>query len=74
MTELQSSSIKSEYSEAEVLELAKEMGEARIKSHEAYKKLKQAAEENPKASLENIVDESRRIVDLKTYKIILYGM
>ena len=54
-----------------VLELAKKLGEVRIKSPEVYKKLKQAAEENPELSLEIINDGDTPIRKTKGYKIVL---
>jgi ParB/RepB/Spo0J family partition protein len=54
-----------------VLELAKKLGEVRIKSPEVYKKLKQTAEENPELSLEIINDGDTPIRKPKSYKIVL---
>jgi ParB/RepB/Spo0J family partition protein len=54
-----------------VLKLAQKLGEKKKKSQEDYKKLKQAAEENPKESLETIEDESIKIKHPQTYKITL---
>jgi len=47
------------------------MGEKKKKSQEDYKKLKQAAEENPESSLESIEEESKKIKNPKAYKILL---
>jgi len=57
-----------------VLSLAKKMGEKKKKSQEEYKKLKQAAEENPESSLEAIESESKKIKNPKSYKIILSAL
>jgi ParB family chromosome partitioning protein len=54
-----------------VLKLAQKLGEKKKKSQEDYKKLKQAAEENPESSLEEIESESKKIKNPKLYKIIL---
>ena len=50
------------------------MGEKKKKSQEEYKKLKQAAEENPESSLEAIESESKKIKNPKSYKIILSAL
>ena len=57
--------------EKKVYELAKKLGEKKKKSQEEYKKLKQAAEENPKQSLEKIEEESLKITPPRKYSIIL---
>ena len=61
----------SEISEEKVFELAKKLGEKKKKSQADYKKLKQAAEENPKASLETIEEEALKIMNPVAYKITL---
>jgi len=60
-----------EVSDERVLELAKKLGTKKKVSDSEYKKLKQAAEENPKSSLETIQAESEKIKNPKAYKIIL---
>ena len=57
--------------EEKVYELAKKLGEKKKKSQEDYKKFKQAAEENPKASLETIEDESLKIMSPVKLQLIL---
>jgi len=54
-----------------VLNLAKNLGAKKKKSQEDYKKLKQAAEENPESSLETIEKESMKIKNPKLYKVLL---
>lgn len=61
----------SDVPEEKVFDLAKKLGAKKKKSQEEYKKLKQAAEENPKESLENIEEESLKIMNPKSYKITL---
>lgn len=58
-------------SEDKVYSLAKKLGEKKKKSQEEYKKLKQAAEENPKGSLEQIEEEALKIMNPRKYGIIL---
>ena len=52
-------------------ELAKLLSKKKKKSTEDYKKYKQAAEENPNASLEKIEKEAEKIRNPKLYKIRL---
>lgn len=54
-----------------VFEFAKKLGEKKRKSAADYKKLKQAAEENPKESIEKIEEISTMIVNPKEYNIWL---
>lgn len=58
-------------SEENVLELAKALGDAKSKSIERYKKLKQSAEENPSKSLAEIQSYSEKIKNSTIYKIVL---
>lgn len=61
----------SQVSEQKVYDLAVKLGEKKKKSQEEYKKLKQAAEENPKQSLEKIEEESLKIMSPVMRKLIL---
>ena len=54
-----------------VLELAKKLGEKKRKSQEEYKKLKQAAEENSKLSIDEIEKIAATIRHSKKYVIML---
>lgn len=55
-----------------VFDFAKRLGKKRQdKEYDEYRALKQAAEENPNASLEVIVAESKKVHNPRTYKIIL---
>ena len=60
-----------EISEEKVYALAKKLGDKKKQSQEDYKKLKQAAEEHPKESLEKIEEESVKIMNPKKYSIVL---
>ncbi len=57
--------------EEKVFELAKKLGEKKKHSQEEYKKLKQAAEENPTESIQQIQEESLKIMAPKKMYIIL---
>lgn len=57
--------------EDKVYEFAKMLGKKRSKSNEEYKKLKQAGEQNPKKSLEEIEKESIKIRNPKKYDVLL---
>ena len=54
-----------------ILALAKKLGEKKKKSKDDYKKMKQAAEENPTETIEKIEDISLKIMNPKEYKITL---
>ena len=54
-----------------VLALAKKLGEKKRKSEEEYKKMKQAAEENPNESVEKIEEEGEKIEKPRKLTIIL---
>ena len=54
-----------------ILALAKKLGEKKKKSKDDYKKMKQAAEENPAGTIEEIEDISLKIMNPKEYKITL---
>ena len=58
-------------SEQKVFDLAKKFGDKKKQSQEDYKKLKQAAEEHHKESLEKIEEESVKIMNPKKYSIVL---
>jgi len=57
--------------EEKALALAKKLGEKKKKSQEDYKKMKQAAEENPSITIEKIEEASLKITNPKLYKITL---
>jgi ParB/RepB/Spo0J family partition protein len=57
--------------EEKVLTLAKKLGEKKKKSQEDYKKMKQAAEENPSQSIEKIEEESLKITNPKKLTLML---
>ena len=61
----------SDVPDEKVFELAKKLGAKKKKSQADYKKLKQAAEENPSESIETIENESLKIMNPKTYIIPL---
>jgi len=61
----------SEIPEQKVYDLAMKLGEKKKKSQEEYKKLKQAAEENPKQPLAKIEEESLKIMSPKKFSVIL---
>ncbi|MGY5144406.1 MAG: ParB/RepB/Spo0J family partition protein [Candidatus Nitrosopumilus sp. bin_32a] len=61
----------SEIPEQKVYDLAMKLGEKKKNSQEEYKKLKQAAEENPKESLAKIEEESLKIMSPKKFSIVL---
>ncbi len=61
----------SEVPEQKVYDLAMKLGEKKKKSQEEYKKLKQAAEENPKQPLAKIEEESLKIMTPRKYPVIL---
>ncbi len=63
----------SDVPEDTVLELAKALSEAKRKSSEDYKKLKQAAEENPEDSLAQIEEKSLKITTPKNYNLVIDG-
>jgi len=54
-----------------VYDLAKRLGEKRKKSTEDYKKMKMAAEENPKLPIEEIEKKANKVRNPKAYKITL---
>ncbi len=60
-----------EVPENKVYDLAIKLGEKKKKSQEDYKKFKQAAEENPKLKLNEIEEESLKIMSPKKYTVIL---
>jgi ParB/RepB/Spo0J family partition protein len=60
-----------EVSDERVLELAKTLGIKKRVSDAEYKKLKQAAEENPGSTLKDMEEESQKIRNPKAYKITL---
>lgn len=63
----------SDVPEDTVLELAKALGEAKRESNEDYEKLKQAAEDHPGYTLEQIEEESLKLKSPVTYSIVLDG-
>ena len=54
-----------------ILALAKKLGEKKKKSQEEYKKMKQAAEENPNESVDKIEEEGEKIENPRKYSIVL---
>ena len=61
----------SSVSEEKVYELAKKLGEKKKVSQEEYKKLKQAAEENPTQSIQTMEEESLKIMSPIKLSIVL---
>ena len=61
----------SEVPEQKVYDLAMKLGEKKKSSQEEYKKLKQAAEENPEQPLKKIEEESVKIMSPKKFSFIL---
>lgn len=54
-----------------VLELAQKLGEKKKKSQDEYKKMKQAAEENPKLPVKKMEEEATKIMNPKRYSVLL---
>ena len=63
--------VDGEITEEKVYELAKKLGEKKKKSQDDYKKLKQAAEENPEETIEKIVTISTELKNPTKLTIVL---